>query len=226
MKNNLKKINYEILVCGPSDFDPTLLLKEFHGANIKYIQYDFPIKPRIIYTRKKNFIFQEAEYSIISISHTRIKFSSDFAEKILCRRFDSFTPAIISRIDGKEYKYNDFGLIGSYDLYKKSPRINITSKTVEEDYLHLMKKRVPYIDGGLIILNKNEIELPPFDNFLAWGEAEDVDLCQRLYFGGFLIDFFFDLRCESEIPKWDLRTKLWKEVLRSILKRLIKKGVL
>jgi hypothetical protein len=113
------------------------------------------------------------------------------------------TPAVYYVEKKKEFKYLDISFINNYQeiQYGASRRGTIAGENIDSDYLHWYRKRVPFIDGGLNIFNKNLIKEPPYNSFISWGEAEDVDVCNRLFQQGVLIDFLPDIKCYSATNK-------------------------
>jgi hypothetical protein len=101
----------------------------------------------------------------------------------------------------------------------------VAGENIEEDYLHWYRRRVPYVDGGLNIFNKNIIKDPPYNNFISWGEAEDVDVCNRLYQSGILIDYLPEIKCFSATCKLTGYTSL-RKVARKLFIYMNKKRIL
>jgi hypothetical protein len=201
-----KDFPYEIIICGPSVYDKNRLVQLYGGNNnIKYLPFDFEANgERLMICQKKNYIFTKSKYSIVSISHTRIKFSNDFVAKLKSRHFDFCTPAVYYSENNFNYHYLDFLLIGGYDDIFIVPKLlPLGGYKMLKNYLFRLKGRFPAIDGGLNIFNKHIIQTPPYDDKVAWGEAEDLDLSARLFNQGVLIDFLYDIKCFS------MTNKLW-----------------
>jgi hypothetical protein len=199
---DLNKYDYEVIICGPSKFDSESYLKKFSSFNVRYLPFEFEQNAkRLMITQKKNYLYENCKYNIVSINHTRILYAQDFMIKIFDKKFDVFTPKVIVDQDGKWYKYLDFGLIGSYDLSKLNPSAAMTSVILNEDVLYYMRKRVPYIDGGITVFNKDIIVNAPYNPHLAWGEAEDIDFCASLYNDGLLMDYINGVICKSSSNK-------------------------
>jgi hypothetical protein len=198
----LNKINYEVLISGPKVYDPATIIDEFPGLNIKYVPLDISTHPRLMICEKKNFLYASARYSLVVISHSRILFSDDFVQSLTRFPVEMATPAVYFKDNDINYKYLDLAFIGSYqDLQLGAKRSTIAGENIQEDYLHWYRKRVPFIDGGLNVFNKNVIPEPPYNNYISWGEAEDVDLCNRLFQNGVLIDYLPAIKCYSATCK-------------------------
>lgn len=188
---DLNKFDYEVIICGPSSFDSESYLNFFKSFNVKYLSFDFDLNvKRFMITQKKNYIYNNCKYNIISINHTRILYATDFMVRTFDKKFDVFTPKIMTLQDNKYYRYLDIGLISSYDLYRISKKFTISNILMNDNFYKYTKNRVPYIDGGLTIFNKNIIKNTPYNIYIAWGEAEDVEMCSRLNNEDYLIDLF------------------------------------
>lgn len=223
--DELDKYDYEIIICGPSYFDSEFYLKQFADFNIKYITFDFePNAKRLMITQKKNYLYENCKYNIAAINHTRILYAKDFIKKTFDKKFDVFTPKVMVEQDGKWYKYLDFGLIGSYDLSKMNPKAVLTSVILDDDVLNFMQKRVPYIDGGLTIFNKNIIQ-SPYNKYLSWGEAEDVDMCELVYLRGNLLDYNENIVNKSLTNKTSFKVEYKFKIKKFIRDSLVKKGL-
>jgi hypothetical protein len=218
--------NYEILVCGPSDYKPERLTNQLGNINIRYLPFDISTEPRLLICEKKNHLFKEAKYSLVVITHSRIVFSADFAQKLHRLPIEMATPSVHFQNGDRTFKYLDIGFIDTYqDIQLGTKGRTIGGENIDADYLHWYKSRVPYIDGGLNILNKNVIQEPPYNNFISWGEAEDIDICNRLFQNGILIDYLPDLKCYSATCKVTGYNNL-KKIARKLFVYMNKKRIL
>ncbi len=198
----LNRINYEVLISGPTIYDPSAIIDEFPGLKIKYIPLDISTQPRLMICEKKNLLYESAQHSLVVISHSRILFPDDFVQSLTRYAIEMATPAVYFNLNGKDFKYLDLAFIGSYqDLQLGAKRSTIAGENIQEDYLHWYRRRVPFIDGGLNVFNKNVIPKPPYNNYISWGEAEDVDICNRLFQNGVLIDYLPAIKCYSATCK-------------------------
>ncbi|MDD2367946.1 MAG: hypothetical protein PHQ90_01510 [Sulfuricurvum sp.] len=222
---NLNHYEYEILICGPSNFEANDYLTQFNSKNIYYIPYDLTSNKRFLITAKKNYLFLQTKYNIVAISHTRILYAKDFAMETFKKKFDLSTTKVLVDQKGSKEKYLDFSLITSYDIIKY-PVDGIPAGNITHDFLYYMQKRVPYIDGGLTIFNKNIILESPYNDKIAWGEAEDVEMCASMYFKGLLIDYFDSIESESSTCKIKIKTSLRYKIKRYISNFLIRNGLL
>jgi hypothetical protein len=213
----LQGIQHEILVCGPSNFHSERLTKKF--PSVQYLPFDVPTTPRLLICEKKNLIYNACRYEKVSISHTRIIFARDFAEKFWELYLEVASPIVFLKKDGS--KYLDYTLTDNYeDALRKQSKQRIGYKWIDENYLYYMTKRVPWIDGGITLFNKNCIDKAPFNPFIAWGEAEDMEMCSRLYYNGYLLDFFPELVCFSQTDKIHQKYEGFKRPIRNFVKKL------
>lgn len=198
----LEAMPFEILISGPSAYNPELLLGNIPSAHVRYIPFDIETSPRIMICNKKNELFKQAQYSVVVIIHCRILFTDTFVEDVMRYPIEMATPAIYYKQDDSELKYLDMGFIQHYqDIQLGAKRGTIAGDNIEADYLHWYKSNVPMIDGGLNVFNKNVITQPPYNNYISWGEAEDVDVCNRLFQDGVLIDYLPQVKCYSATNK-------------------------
>ena len=216
--NSLKnlKINssIEIIICGPTKYKND---RFFNDNNIIYISKDInQHKGRILYTKKKNAIFQKASNNLVAICHSRILITKDFITKILCKHFEIATPSIYFLKDGKEYKYLDMLFIDDYHFMNKPKTKTILSTLENLNFHNNISERKIYIDGGVSVFNKNYIKANPYPEYLGWGEAEDVEMCSNLFNKGFLLERFFDIKCYSQTNKLILGESNFNKIRRKI----------
>ncbi len=218
-ENISKKENAEILICGPAEFASEKLFKEF---NVKYISLNLTDLNRILYTKKKNLLFTSAKYSIVIIAHARILITKQLLDEIFKYNFDIITPRVVYQNEITSHAYLDYLLIENYELLIKRKHHTIGLKQVGQKYLHQLKNKVPYVDGGITIFNKESIMLPPYAEYLGWGEAEDLEMCERLNQQGYLIDFAPNLICYTQTNKLDFDTTKIQRIKTRILKYFMK----
>lgn len=224
---DLRDIPYEILVCGPAGTVEDTIAREFASWNVRYINYPAEHSGgRFLITKKKNYVIDQAAYSVVAISHARIKFTTGFASTLLGRRFDVLTPKILATIDGKHHRYLDFTLTGSYDTGRRNTAFVMSNEFLPDDVLYFMTRRVPYLDGGLSVFNKDKIGIVRYCEDLAWGEAEDVDLCGRLYAHGLLLDYAEDCICMSQTCKIRYTASPWQRYKNDLKLYLVRRGLL
>ena len=220
----INEIPNEIILCGPQGYDLSRFQnKGVNIAKIKFLACDFPTSPRIMITIKKNAIINQAKHNIVSISHGRISFPSNYLKEIFKRKFDLITPKVIAIKGGKEFSFLDIGLIGSYDIYKNAVKRSISGPFIKSDYLSQLKHRVPYIEGSVTVFNKETCPILYNEN-VAWGEAEDVEVSARAYYEGALLDYFDDLICQTNTMKYDPELNFKAQLKHNILSWLIDKG--
>lgn len=211
-------IPFEIIIAGPSAINEQELLQIWgHIAAIRYLPLDIPNNPRILICEKKNALFNACSYSRVIISHTRIIYEPQFAKKLKDEIVEFATPEV--RLLESNEKYLDFVLIPSYDdLVRKPTGPVIGYLNIDHNYLEYFANRVPCIDGGLNIFNKNLVVNAPYNPYVAWGEAEDFEMCARLYHEGVLIDYLPNITCYSQTNKTKIRFKELKKPLRAVYK--------
>lgn len=224
-QEGIDKIPNEIILCGPENYNITKISElGIDISKIIFLPCEFPTKPRLMITVKKNEIIKQAKYNIVSISHGRISFPSNYIEELYKRKLDLITPKVIARKGDKCFPFLDLGLIGSYDIYKPATNRSISGPFIKSNYLSQFKYRVPYVEGSVTVFNKNSCPILYNEN-VAWGEAEDVEISARAYYNGKLIDYFDDLICQTNSMKYDPEQTLKEKLKHNIIKWLIDRGL-
>jgi hypothetical protein len=220
----LSDFPHEVVICGPSTFDSAALVAKFHSLPIRYLAVDDVFQGnRVMITKKKNALIDTAAFNVVCLSHARILYAESFVACIQAKQFDALTPKVIYNANGQRRKYLDFTLSGSYDTSRANTYSVLSHEVLPDNVLHYMARRVPYIDGGLTILNKDKIGNIRYCPDLAWGEAEDIDLCARLYYDGFLIDYASECECESQTTKIDYSNSVLRKLKRRLQQALVRR---
>jgi hypothetical protein len=206
-------VKHEIIICGPKKNKISESI--IHSPSSRYLNYD-DSGIRFLVGKKKNFIYSNCRFDMVVMMHLRIKVTNDIIA-LFHRDFDFCTTKVLFRSKGVSYPYLDYILVSSYDMYQVKRQRNIFKKSLKY-CLKNYANRVPYIDGGLNIFNKNNIVEPPYSNVLEWGEAEDLDLACRLYHEGNLIDYYDDLVSYSLTDKIHAKDKLLKKATRRLVR--------
>lgn len=225
VSNTIDENMYEILIVGPSNFNASKIISKYK-IKISYFEFDLNTTYRVEITKKKNLLLNSAKFNIVAINHCRIVYSNDFFKKIIHKKFDMTTTRVLYTENNKNYPYLDLALIGSYNISNSNRYKTLVSEYVDDDYLYYMKNRVPYIGGGLTIFNKNSIKTLCYDENIAWGEAEDVDISKMADSLGLLQDIQLDINSYSLTKKYDMRDGWLFNTKLYIVKYLIKKGII
>ena len=211
-------ISTEVVICGPSDYDRSLLTRNYLSSNCRYIIYDHVIENgRVMIGKKKNYLYQQCTFNIVSILHTRILIEKSFTKNLFDQKFDFLSPKVLAREDDKIYDYISYHLIGSYNINATNIPI-LTVQHFDDKYLFHMANRYPYVDGGIMIFNKKALNILPFNPYVAWDEAEDVECSSRLHSAGFLIDYSTQLVCTSQTKKFILKPSIKKRIHKLLIK--------
>ncbi len=203
--------NCQVIIVGGGQYNPEPLLASFPKLRIQYQAMDaVDGTGRILTCKKKSLIFKLAESDLLAISHTRILFPEGFWIALKNKDFEIASPKVIFQDGTNKHPYLDYILIGSYDTARPSPQKAITSSDFGVRHLYLFRNRVPYIDGGVTLFNMRSIVRDPYNIDIAWGEAEDLEMCGRLYYEGYLLDYLPDLVCNSQTNKLKLGAPFWR----------------
>jgi hypothetical protein len=214
---NNPDIDIELIIVGPTSYDSKDIKDRFSSLSITYVGIDIvDAAGRALVNTKKKYIFQNSKSDILVIAHTRISFSDDFLANVFDSEFEAAAPQVQIHLNGVIFQYLDYVLIGDYDLSKKSRFNTLNSLNFGSNYKMYFKRRVPYIDGGVVIFNKLRVITNPYNEYLAWGEAEDVEMCSRLYYQGYLIDYLRNIKCTSNTNKLSYRENSLAKLFSSV----------
>lgn len=221
-----KAPNKEILICGPSGYDKSKF-PDFINQKTKYLDYvQEDITSRFLVNHKKKYIYEHATYNIVCINHARISYSNSFYKDIIDYPIEFCSPRVVAYQNNIEFNYLGLSFLGSYDVARKDTVLSFQGDLIDLDYLYYLKKRLPFIGGGLYVLNKNVVPTSIFDTRIAWGEAEDINLSMRIYHEGFLIDFFPQIKCFSSTTKYIYDNSIMRRLARRVAKYLVIHGYL
>lgn len=202
----------EIIICGPTKYKNDNFFKK---NDLRYLARDIELSDgRILFTIKKNIIFQSASNNLVAICHSRILITKDFINKILNKHFEVATPSIYYLKDSKEFKYLDLLFIDDYDFMKKPKLKTVLSAQQDQKFYENIASSKTYIDGGICVFNKNYIKHDPFPEYLGWGEGEDVEMCSNLFSKGYLIERFFDIKCYTQTNKLIIDESIFQKIKR------------
>lgn len=171
---------YEILVCGPAPSGN--LQKEVKILDDSDLYFDV----RIPISKKKNRIIDNALYNNLVIIHDRISFTTDWYTKMKAygNYFDQICCPILDE-DTQTFRINDW--LSSYYDHNKFKKAKVTVLPYTE-----WNKNI-YADGGFMLLKKHIISRVKLNPDLQWGEMEDVNLSERLYIDGNLVNFYLNM---------------------------------
>ena len=189
----------QIMVCGPSEAAGLLS----HLGPIDYIAYDLAAR-RLPIPQKKNALIAAATGEKVAILHARIVLQPGCLAAMPAE-FDIITPRVEYHEAETVIPYLDWSVTDALDggtLPRRQPPRN---DYLREHYLNLMRLGLPYIDGGLFMVNRAAALETPMNEYIAWGEAEDLEWCARLHAAGRLIDLEPGALALSQSFKWSRR---------------------
>lgn len=174
----------DVIVAGPAAARG-VLDKHPHA---RYLAFENAEGPRAFTAAKKNAIIAASCNSNVAIMHARILLEPGCLTRI-GEEFDLITPRVTYREGEIDLPYIDWLTIPTLCGDQIPTKLSSGILYRRERYLdELRRGGMPYIDGGLFMGRRALLLDVPLNDDLAWGEAEDVEWCSRLYTAGCLID--------------------------------------
>lgn len=168
---------YEIIICGPNPF----VIENYNNTDLKiFTDIDLQKDLRAPISSKKNRIIENSKYNNIVLMHDRISFPKEWYENITQygNLFDILAIKILDE-ETKSKRVQDWMIFkGNLSDFKSNKAFMLSYNDWDSDI---------YVDGGFLIAKKHILDNIKYNNNLNWGEAEDVDLCKRLFLDGVLI---------------------------------------
>lgn len=174
----------EILVCGPSSAADAVA----GMGGVDFVALDDAEGTRSFTTRKKNALVAAARNPRVAILHTRIILQPGCLAAFP-REFD-VSACVVEYREGRHcVPYLDWIVVDRLDTGVPPRRLQSSNFYDRTRHLNqLGGGKAAYIDGGAFFAATRVVQAVPLNNNLAWGEAEDVEWCERLAAQGFLVD--------------------------------------
>jgi hypothetical protein len=186
-QENIDWTSAEIIICGPQSGE-SIIGYWPHLTCIRYLRFDYSDTGPFPISMKKNFIARNASYDHIALLHSRIHLQPQCIS-LLPKNFDIITPRIITSISGVDIENTSFVAIDSGWPFRPADVYPAGGYSlVEGRFLEALRRRVGYIDGGLIFTTKRVLAVCPFNDALRWGDCEDVEWCRRAEANGFIVE--------------------------------------
>lgn len=174
----------EVIVAGPAAASDVL---DTH-CDATYLAFENSEGPRAFTAAKKNAIIAASTQPNVAIMHGRILLQDGCLSRI-GDEFDVTTPRITYREVDRHLPYIDWLTLPVVSGDQPPTRLGSGTLYHRDRYLDQLRDGgMPYIDGGLFIAKRDVLDKVPLNPALAWGEAEDVEWCSRLFVEGFLMD--------------------------------------
>lgn len=137
---------------------------ELSEYNIRVVEIPIEVKPRVLYCRKKNWIIENAQFDLVLIAHTRIRYIEGLQE-VYTRYWDIACGHVTYM--GR----------GNLDLIF-TKRTTSGLRYVRSDLLPTSRWHNwdSFVDGGCFLVRRNHLA-SLLDERLAWSEQEDYDFC-------------------------------------------------
>lgn len=184
----LKRDQFEIVICGPSDTNYDFISEVVDNTRILYFDDVYDEDGRFLISRKKNYLINNLQNDNCIILHSRILFDKNQLEKIPVS-FDFLTPRVLLSTNHSMEQYIDYKIGTSYDPTRIVSGITPNFHYKRESYLFHLRWGYAFGDGGIMIFRKSVLNEVPLNEKLGWFENEDLQLCSELHSAGFLIDY-------------------------------------
>jgi hypothetical protein len=155
--------NHEIIIVGGNKID----------RNIKHVPFDESIK-RMWITKKKNLITKNAIYENIVYMHDYIKLNEGWYNGYL-EFGNNFNICMNKILDVRGERFRDWCLWCRDMLKFNIPQHEML---IPYDMNHLT--RFQYISGAYWVAKKFVMEQNPLQEYLSWGEGEDLEWSMRI----------------------------------------------
>lgn len=193
---------FEIFICGPAP--DASLTKEVTILDDNDLYFDL----RIPISQKKNRIIDAAKFNNLMILHDRISFTENWYSKIceFGNYFDQICCSIFDE-DTRTVHINDW--LSNFNDNNQFRISKVTKLKYSEWNKHI------YVDGGVMVIKKHVIANNKLHPNLHWGEMEDVNLSEKLYIDGNLINFFGEAQLLTQTHRISVhqQSTFWLKVL-------------
>ena len=143
-------------------------------------------------TKKKNLIAQKAAYENMVILHDRLVFARDWYEGM--KKYGNYFDVLscVQHLENTTTRLGDWAMMG----VPYSPRDSVFDLLAGEIDYHDWDNDL-FIPGSLYIMKKSVWKHAPWNEHLAWAEAEDCELCWRFQRLGIVPRFNPHSKCYS-----------------------------
>jgi len=176
-----------ILVCGPERTrtilngmpgEPFLQLVPFEGSASK----PFPI------CEKKHHLISTMTADRLAVMHARIRLDPDVLRHAPAE-FDIAAPQVWTEGSGRRREHISYTIQDAGLPFRFGRVSNLGTRSGGDPRLQL-SKRQPFVDGGAFFVSQQAYAACPLNRQLGWGDAEDVEWCNRALSMGLLVDYW------------------------------------
>lgn len=191
-----------VIVGGRAGIAAPILHTPNADYNFEYVPLiDAETGGRLLTAKKKNELLQAVDVDVAAVCHARIELPPTIGHTLYARPLDAATSRISAVRGGRLSPYLDYLLLESYQIAHPT-RTPARSSEDFGDHLTAMRGKVPYADGGMLLVDLRSVGTSPFADIFAWGEAEDVETAHALWDRGFLLDYWADVGSISQSAKY------------------------
>lgn len=176
-----------ILVCGPESArslldgmpgEPFLQLVPYEGSARK----PFPI------CEKKDHLIRAMTADRLAVMHARIRLDPDVLRHAPAD-FDIAAPQVWAEGKGRRRAHISYTTLDAGLPFRYGRASNLGTRSGGDPRLQL-SKRQPFADGGAFFVSRRAYATCPLNTQLGWGDAEDVEWCNRARSMGLLVDYW------------------------------------
>lgn len=187
-----------ILICGPEKAQ-TLLDGMPGEAFLQLVPYVGPDRKPFPICEKKNHLIAAMTADRFVVLHARIRLDPDVLRHAPAE-FDIAAPQIWTESGGQRRAHISYTIQDAGLPFRFGRSSNLGTRSGGDPRLHL-GKRQPFVDGGAFFASRRAYSACPLNIHLGWGDAEDVEWCNRALSMGLLVDYWPDVQGITTVDK-------------------------
>lgn len=176
-----------ILVCGPESAR-TLLAGMPGEPFLRLVPYEGTVRKPFPICDKKHHLITAMTADRLAVVHARIRLDPDVLRHAPAE-FDIAAPQVWTEFGGRRREHISY-TIQDARLPSRFGRVSNLGTRSGGDPRLQMDKRRPFADGGAFFVSRQAYAACPLNRQLGWGDAEDVEWCNRATSMGLLVDYW------------------------------------
>lgn len=176
-----------ILVCGPES--ARTLLHGMPGEPfLQLVPYESSARKPFPICDKKHHLITTMTADRLAVLHARIRLDPDVLRHAPAE-FDIAAPQVWTEGSGRRREHISYTVQDASLPFRYGRISNFGTRSGGDPRLQL-SKRQPFADGGAIFVSRRAYAACPLNKQLGWGDAEDVEWCNRALSMGLLVDYW------------------------------------